>query len=354
MSYSRFIGYIIGLALLATALTWSVNYVVDPYSLFGTKFFSEFGFPQDRYMKIEYLKNHKNYNTFLIGGSKSGVIKTEDVDRYFPGAKTYNLSTLGGIVTDFEKHVEWLVKNIPNLSHVLLQIDWPFGYSGHDPKQVLGVALHPDISDRFKYSFLFDYLAKINPEGLKEKIDNNAGGLNRLNYDFTKGYWHRPLRDKQIDINCDKYYSSTGGLFNDGSKHRKKLTSSELNITLATIARIKSLLDKKNVKLTVFLPPQTHYQLDTIELSDYELFVKQLVKITDFYDFMYYNKITNNKCNYYEIAHYRPYVGEWIVRSLAEQPNKQSDIYRYFSKESLIPEWEYIKSNFLPERSSGI
>ena len=67
MAYSRFIGYIIGVAILAVVAAWSVNYIVDPFGFFGTRFFPLYGLdPHDRYLKIEYLKNHKNYNTFLL------------------------------------------------------------------------------------------------------------------------------------------------------------------------------------------------------------------------------------------------------------------------------------------------
>ncbi len=351
MSSSRFIRYIIGAALLGVVAAWSVNYIIDPFGVFGTRFFPEYGFPQERYMKIEYLKKHPDYNTFLIGGSRPGVIKTEVVDRYFPGAKTYNLSLLDGIPSEFEKYTEWLVKNMPDLSHVILELDWPVGYE-HDPKNAQLNELHPDISGRSRNDFLLDFLAKINFRALGEAISNNTGGLNQMEYDFTKGYWSRPLRDKQIDTNCDVYKASEE-LFSDGKKARKKLDTALLSETLAAIARIKSLLDKKKVKLTLFLSPFNKHQLDAIELSDYEQFVTQLVKITDFYNFMYYNKITMNDCNYYEASHFRPYIGDLVVRSLAEHPNRDSDLHRYFSRETLVPELEFIKANFFSERSSG-
>jgi hypothetical protein len=349
--YSRFIRCIIGAAMLGVIVAWSVNYIIDPFGIFDTKFLPEYGFPQDRYKKIEYLKKHPDYNTFLIGGSRPGVIKTEVIDKYFPGAKTYNLSLLDGIPSEFEKYIDWLVINMPDLSHVIIQLDWPAG-NKHDPKNAQLDELHPDISGRSRNGFLLDFLAKINFLALGEAISNNAGGLNRMEYDFTKGYWSRPLRDKQIDMNCD-LYKANADLFSDGSKSRKKLDTALLSETLAAIARIKSLLDKKNVKLTVFLSPFNNHQLDAIEINDYELFVTQLVEITDFYNFMYYNKVTKDDCNYYEAAHFRPYIGDLVVRSLAEHPNRDSDLHRYFSRGTLISELEFIKANFSSERSSG-
>jgi hypothetical protein len=354
MSSSRFIGYIVGFAMLVVLAAWSVNYIVDPTSVFGTRFFPEYGYPQERYLKIEYLKKHKNYNTFLLGGSRAGVITTEAVDSYFPGAKTYNLSLLDGIVSDYEKHIEWLIKNSPNVSHIILQLDWLSEYKGHDPRLATMDEFHPEMSGRSKYGFLFDYLAKVNWMALRETISNNTGGLNQLKYDMTKGYWSRPLRDKLIERNCAEYFANEASLADGKKSLPKKLDSALFTNTLATITRIKSLLDQKKVKLTVLLAPRNHSQLDAIEVSDYELFITQLVKITDFTNFMYYNKVTTNDCNYYDPSHPRPHIGELVVRSLAEQPNRQSDVYHYVSKESVISEVEYIKANFISERSSGL
>ena len=96
----------------------------------------------------------------------------------------------------------------------------------------------------------------------------------------------------------------------------------------------------------MFLTPINHHQIDSIDVKDYERFIRQLVKFTDFYNFMYYSKLTKNDCNYYEASHYRPVVGELIIRSLAEQPNNRGEIYRYVTKASVDTHIDFLKANY--------
>lgn len=346
----RFINYPLGFALVTVIAGFSVNYIIDPYSVFGTKFFPEYGEPEERYLKVEYLKSHPDFNTFLLGSSRIGVIKTENVDRFFPGAKTYNLTLFQANEWDVEKHIEWLVKNIPDLSHIIVQIDWPGAYGSYRPEAPLLYEIHPDISGRNKYDFLLDYLTLFNVEALERKISsNNSGGLESMKYDITKGFWSHPLRDKKIEEDCKNYVANEKKFIT--RSRPVKLDSAILANSLASIARYKSLLDKKNIKLTVFLTPQNHHLIDSIAIEDYEIFVTHLVNITDFYNFMYYNKLTKNDCNYYEASHYRPVVGESIIRSLFNPDNKQRETYQFVAKSSISSHIKFLKANFFYERS---
>ncbi|MDD5276302.1 MAG: hypothetical protein PHR16_09490 [Methylovulum sp.] len=349
MSSFRFVTYIISFALFTALGGISINYIIDPYSVFGTSYFPEFGQLEERYLKIEYLKKHRDFNTFLIGSSRIGVIKTEDVDNNFNGAKTYNLTISQANQWDIEKHVEWLVKNMPHLFHVIVQIDWLTDFGSDRPTYKLMDEVHPDISGRSRLEFLMDYLTFFNMEGLKTKLKNNWGGIDLLSYDISKGYWTRPLRDKKIGMDC-KTYVAEEKTFNAKAKP-KKIDAAIITDSLTSIARYKDLLDKANVKLTVLFTPHNHHMLDAIDINDYEMFIKQLVNITELYNFMYYNKLTKDDCNYYETSHYRPLVGELIVQSLAGQPDKQSAIYRYVSKSSVDAHLEFLKANFSLDRA---
>lgn len=344
-----FVNYILFCALILVSVGFSINCIVDPYSVFGTKFFPEYGQMQERYLKIEYLNKNSNFNTFLMGSSRVGAIRTEFVDQYFPGAASYNLTVSAANQWDIEKHVEWLLKNVPTLTHVIVQIDWPNAYGPDNNGLPLMRALHPDLSGRAKHDFLLDYLTKFNLEAMREKIKNNYGGLNQIEYDMTKGYWSWPLRNSKIEENCNEYVVNEK-TFHGSRNVAEKVNPSVLNSSLASIARYKKLLDAKNVKLTVLLTPQNQHKVDPIVMADYEFFVSELVKITDFYNFMYYNKLTKNDCNYYETTHYRPVVGELVIKSLAEPHGNRREIYQYVTKESLPLHIDFLKENFISER----
>jgi len=352
MTPARFITYISTFVMLIVITTVSVNYVVDPYSIFGTRFFPNFANPQERYLKIEYLKKNPNFNTFLIGSSLIGTVRTEDVDKNILGAKTYNFTLSQANPRDIEKNTEWLINNIPKLSHVIIELDWPAEYGVRNPGYALLVQDHPDISARSKISFLFDYLPSINAAALSLKIERNESHFqNILDYNMSKGYWSRPYLDKLIEADCNTHVANQGS-FSQINIQPKKLNSTALiSDTLTSIERTKRLLERSNVKLTLLLTPLNRVLLDAIDIDDYVKFITGLAEITDFYNFMYYNNLTKNDCNFYESYHYRPLVGELLMRSLAEQPGGQSEIYRFVSKESVVPQIAFFRSNFGASRN---
>ncbi|NOS88722.1 MAG: hypothetical protein HOP34_09335 [Methylococcaceae bacterium] len=338
-----------GVAFLVVLAGFSVNYGVDPYSVFGSKLFPEYGQPQERYLKIEWLKKHPDYNTILLGSSRIGVVNVDDINEYVKGVNAYNLSISQANQWDVEMHIGWLVKNMPQLSHIIVQIDWPSSYGSDRPGYALLDEIHPDISGRNNYSFLIDYLTLFNLEGLNTKINNNKLTLDRLKYDMDKGYWSRPFRDQKIVENCIIYRNNESSFKPENHRvSETKLTT--INNNVDAIKRYKKLLTDKNIKLTLMLTPINHLMLDEIEYSDLAYFINQLVGVSDFYNFMYYNKITNNDCNYYESSHYRPLVGKEIIRTLFENSSADSEIYSYVTPSTIIPHLNFLKALFSQER----
>ncbi|MDD4915234.1 MAG: hypothetical protein PHW13_09405 [Methylococcales bacterium] len=352
MSPFRFVVNILVFAAMLMAATFSLNYIIDPYSVFGSRFFPIHSQPQERYLKIEYLKEHKEFNTFLIGNSRVGGVRTEDVDNAFKGAKTYNLTMASANEWYVEQYIDWLVKNMPKLSHVIVQVDWPYYYG---PDKLIGLIgeVHPDISGRSKTEFLMDYLFFYNIDVLENKIKSNTPeniAAHPGGYDFTKGYPSKPSTEAIIDADCEKYVKNQGS-FGETYKRPKLIDPVVSADTLAAIARYKSLLDKKNVRLTIFLTPRNHVKLGDIDLNLYEKFLKGLANITDFYNFMYYNELTMNNCNYYESSHYRSKIGKLIADALAEKSDNNSPYYQYVTRSNIETHLAFIKDNFLSNRS---
>lgn len=348
MQSSHFSVCVIVSGLLIALIGISVNFIVDPYSVFGTSFFPEYGQPQERYLKIEFLKNNPDFNTFLMGSSRIGVVNTDDVDSYFSGAKSYNLTLSQANQWDVEKHIGWLVENIPKLSHVIVQVDWPTEFGSERPTYKLLDEIHPDISGRGRIDFLLDYLTFFNSEALKTKLVNNLGGFDLLNYKLSKGYWSRPRRDQRIDEGCKKYVDEEKSFNTD--VRPAKVSPDIRDKSIDAIARYKTLLDSKNIRLTIFLTPHNHRMLDSIDIEDYEVFIRELAAITGFYNFMYYSNLTKNDCNYYESSHYRPFIGGVIIQILAGSLHGRMDSFRFVNDRAIENEIDFLKANFSQSR----
>lgn len=72
-----------------------------------------------------------------------------------------------------------------------------------------------------------------------------------------------------------------------------------------------------NIEVLVYIPPMYSKHFDAINSAGYfdefELFKKELVKITDFVDFTGHNTISTNKNNYWDSSHLRVELTEQIM-----------------------------------------
>ena len=190
---------ILGLAILvALTLFLGVNWIVDAYDVFGSRMFSHFGQPQERFLKIEFLRENKGFDTFLLGSSRVGTVKTEDVEQLLGAASVYNLTVSQANQWDNLVHTRWLIRNQPNLKRVFVQVDWPESYGPIKPGYRLLTEPHPDISGKSRLAFFKDYLTSFSFEATSEKIKNNLGHDDQLLYSLEKGYWSRPQRDAKL------------------------------------------------------------------------------------------------------------------------------------------------------------
>ena len=75
----------VGLIVVAILAIMTLNYVVDPYKYFASQSGDYYDVDADDYVreqKIEHIKkNPDKYDDYLIGGSKAGASKTENLSK---------------------------------------------------------------------------------------------------------------------------------------------------------------------------------------------------------------------------------------------------------------------------------
>ena len=82
MSSKKFLKVVLGLSFFVAILIGGVNYVVDPFNIFHTKFLKEQFQMNERFMKIEYLEENKNkYNSYMFGSSRIGTTPPNIIDK---------------------------------------------------------------------------------------------------------------------------------------------------------------------------------------------------------------------------------------------------------------------------------
>ena len=341
MGHAGFLRLVLAYALTLAAAALAANVTVDAFEVLGTGMFKHVGQPEERFLKVEALRSRPGFNTVILGSSRAGVIRTEDVDAAIPGARSYNLSVSQANQWDNEQLVRWLIDRYPGIVRVIIQVDWPSTYGETKPGYTLMTAMHPDVTGRTRAGFALDYVTYFSPEAMLDKVSNNLGNRNRLEYDFAKGYWARPTLDRMSDADCASYVRAE-------SRFRplpKVPTDRDvMRRNLEALHRIAQALAARGIVLDVVLTAHNHGFLDAIDIRDYEYFLRETARMGPVLNMMFYSPLTNDDCNYYEINHFRPSIGARVADSIAERPG--GDFVRWVSAANIDEEVGFIRRNF--------
>ena len=287
-----------------------INYIVDPLDIFHSGILKKYAQLNERFIKIEYIKNNKNkFNSYIFGSSRIGTTRTIDIEKYIPNSKFYNFTVSNGNMYDFLKHLNYIVENKHEIKNLYLQIDITnmasYMVKGGHRK------LHPDVIGESVFDFYAFHITGFFPLGIKRKIKDNFFYKENKIYDIDTGAWSRPDRDKLIDEDCKKYVQQEKS-FNQHHARVEGLGSRIDEIT-ESLQKIKKISIENGINLYVFTTPNNQNLMDKFIVKDYLEFLKIISSITEFYNFTGYNSVTTNDCNYYEDSHYRPKIGSLIA-----------------------------------------
>jgi hypothetical protein len=312
MNSKRWLKTWIILIALSIPLLISVNYIVDPLNILHTKFLKQDFQTNERFLKVEYLdKNNFKYNSYLFGSSRIGTTNTEDIEKYIPNSKFYNLTISSGNFYDYLYHLKYFIKKKYPIKNIYLQIDiGNMGYYGNSNLGYLG-KLYPPVVNESLDMFYIKYLTSFLPMSIKGKIQlNMTEAKENENHISTTGIHTSKTKEQLLISNCKEYVK------NEQSFHKnyKRIFSAIfIKETIEALKNIQAICKDNNITLYVFTTPINKNMMDTIKVNDYFSFLKAISIVTDFYDFSGYNSITMNNCNYYEYSHYRPLVGKLIA-----------------------------------------
>lgn len=298
-----------------------INVMVDAYGILRTDFSRLFQAPDLNYSKIKYLlENKKKYDSFIFGSSRVAVI---DVKKIFNG-RYYNMTYAEGVPEEHLENIRFLLKNGVSIKNLMIGLD-DFSYL-IDPQRHrsdLSLQPHPAVTGKKLHIFYAEYFFKLRgfvPQ-LRAYIQHNYTKRNSpeetlLIFDVREtGQIAFPAADRDFERNVETYVRD---------KRFSKPTHYEgdnIANTLVAMKEIVSLAKKNDINLIVFINPvHTTTYLDT-NLKQFAFFKKELAAITDYYDFSGLNSITTNNYYYYETSHYRPLVGDMMLRTMLGAPN---------------------------------
>jgi hypothetical protein len=343
---------VLGCALLACGGGLALNAVVDPFDVVGTRLLPRYGGLQERYLKVAYLAGHPEFDTFLLGSSRVGTTRTEDVERAFPGARAYNLTVSQANEWDALTLGRWLLATRPALRRLLVQVDWPVGFGPDKPGHALLTAMPPAITGEDPWAFRQRYLLSFPLEPIRLKLAYNLGSIDALDYSLERGYWSRPRRDQRIEADCA---GPSGHPFIPRTRAQPARPSAlQRRLIDQNVGALRALVEEsraRGVAVVIYLAPYHRNALDHIDEGDYLHLLKALAAISLFYNFAFYSPLTSDDCSYYEQVHYRPAAAARLVAALSAGGN--SALVRRVDSGNVAEELAFIRRNFALGRDHG-
>ncbi|GKU79212.1 polysaccharide deacetylase family protein [Paenibacillus sp. L3-i20] len=316
------IAFIAALALAATVVA-GFNYVVDPFGVFGDKVLKWHSYNMvnnPRVAKISYLdQNHEKYNSYIIGGSKSGSISPELLDQYYgDDASFYSMLMYGGDFHDYEKTLTYIMdeykpKNI--VLHMSLQEISHFNEKATDFKQTL----HAKVSGESKLKFYLDYL-KLNPSYGYSKLEGYfkraADPFQYSQFIPETGVYNKVKRDAEKVDDLEAYMAANKTAFAPFGK----LDADALDKNVEALKRMKAYTEANGATFRLVTGATSDQELLSYDMESLKQYWTKLAGVTDFWDFSGYSPISGDPRYFYDTMHYRNSVGKMMLGYMFQDP----------------------------------
>jgi len=273
--------------------------------------------PNQRYLKVKHvLNNPDRYNSFIFGNSRVGKI---DVGKINDGNQWYNFAYSEGIPFEHLQDIKTLLSGGVSIKKVIVGLDEISCFFSREK--------HKNESLRRRYVNSLDpflYYLTLKPsihiyKEIKKAPSRKFFQKGMFMPIYETGTFLLGQKDTFIDENPtvhiqDSIFRSAYWLPEQDSRN--------IDPTLEDINELKKMCIEKNIELVLFINPiyvETYKKAVSENFID---FIGKLTTISQFYDFSGINELTTNRLNYYENLHYRPKIGDMIIKEVFDPDSK--------------------------------
>jgi len=305
-------------AAISCLIVFSINILVDPFGVFGDKVINFYAYNMNnnpRVAKIAYLdEHHEDYDSYVIGGSKSSSLSPTLLNQYFEGASFYNMMMYGGDFYDYEKTIHYLVENY-EVKNIIVHMSMQEIDHYNQDSSSINTELSEKVASGSDIKYYTKYLT-LNLEHSFKKLE----GLLQRNFDPMAystfipetGVYNKSVRDTEdlgtLETFLEKYPDFNEPLWD--------LHGTAINDNVKALKRIKDYLTEKGITFTFVAAPTYHLEMDRYATEDIQKLWRGIASVTDFYDFTGYNSLSYDARNFYDKMHYRNSIGNLMIQKM--------------------------------------
>ena len=324
MKYRFFTKIFIIISLVFITISATLNYIVNPYSIFNHQIFSSFFKVKQNTvssrMTTFYAVLHKNPKNIVMGSSRAGLLPLGSIKKYLSN-DIYSLAMQGSNIEEQTQYLKYMI-NTQNLKTIIWSLDFysfnpdlkndsSFSYERVNNSSFIKndykIALFSFQSTKNSLKTIIDNLQ------LKKEVQKNTKHEKPISYLDTINN----LSKEEIDTrtNIQLHYYPNKFLH---SKNFKNPNSIDKN--LKKFKYIVNLCSKKHIKLYIYTSPVSKSFLNlysNLKLDKTFIYWKEkLVSIHSYTDFCTSNTITNNPYNFMDGSHIKPMFSKQIFAKI--------------------------------------
>ena len=275
---------------------------LDPYNIFHWNHIRNNGVePNKSYVKMmNILKNPDKFDSFLFGSSRAGFFDVSKMD----DGNYYCMAYSEGIPAEHLQNLKDLVKRGIKIKNVTMGVD--------DISYFVDPAFHKDqlYRKQFPWSgtntdkadFYLSYLDLITLSQSIEVI------MKHKNTDPHYGERLLATGTENLSIATDFHYEKTDATWSDYYYPREE--------SLDEIREIVDFCRENDINLRIFTNPLNGYTYAKDIANGYIKYLKELAKVTPYWNFSGFNNVTLDMTNYYETSHFSPEVADEIIERI--------------------------------------
>jgi len=322
----------------APLLVVVLYFVNDPFKvLYHYNSYYTSGIPQKVMINTDMAatqnwENHYNlaqYDSYIFGSSRAMQYHVDSWCKYINSTKCYHFDAVQESLFGIEKKLEFLKKKHAVVKNAIFILDYEIlecdtdrtaHISMKDPDLTGGSRLNFQMKFFNAYldkAFLWNYLSLLLRGRVLDEKNNTLLLVNDArHYDSITNENVVTAIDAQIARNPDSFYQLKKDIFytRPVGPNVGPVVIGEKHMDL--LRKMKEILSSGNTNYKIVISPL----YDQIQLNPHDLnALQQIFGQSVVFDFSGKNSITENKYNYYESSHYRPFVADSILATIYRQ-----------------------------------